>query len=167
MFTRDILTDHSGSYRTQSLFLETNQSRLKPIITLKEVDWEYKGEVLPSLRKIYMEIADPEEYEVAIAVLGSWEHWLRLLDNKQVMKYIQQYRDELEIKIRSGAVKSLIQTAHFEGSKGTTAAKYIAEKGWDKRKAGAPTKQEVHRELKIQTGISEDIEDDLERLGLH
>ena len=166
MFDRKQLVDHIGSYRTQSLFLETNQSRLKPIMTLKEIDWEYKGEVLPSLRKVYMELADPEEYTVAIKVLGSWEHWLRLLENKAIMKYLNQYRSELEVKIRSGAVKSLIQTAELDGSKGTAAAKYIAEKGWDKRKAGAPSKVEVKRELAIHANIDSEIEDDLKRIGI-
>jgi len=167
MFKREQLVDHVGAYRTQSLFLETNGTSGLPILTLKELDWEYKGQVLPSLRKMYMEIADPEEYEVAIQVLGSWEHWLRLLENKKIMGYIQQYRDELEVKIRSCAVKAMVQTATLDGSKGTSAAKYIAEKGWSKRKAGAPSKLEKERELKITTKISDEVEDDLKRLGIH
>ena len=167
MFKRDQLIDPIGSYRTQSLFVETNGTTDEPIMTLREVDIEYNGTVLPSLRKIYMETADPEEYEVAIKVLGSWEHWTRFFGNKKIMKYINQYRNELEVKIRSGAVKAMIKTAVEDGSKGTSAAKYIAEKGWNKRKAGAPSKIEVKRELAIQTGIDEELEQDLKRIGIH
>lgn len=167
MFEREVLTDHIGAYRTQSLFLETNNSTLKPIMTLKEVDWEYKGEVLLSLKKIYLEIADPTEYEVAIEVFGSWKCWQRLLGNKEIYGHIKEWRDELEVKLRSAGVKAMINTAVNEGSKGTTAAKYIAEKGWDKRKAGAPTKEEVTRERKIAAGISDEISDDMARLGIH
>lgn len=167
MFKREQLVDHIGAYRTQSLFLETNSADVFPLMTLKDVDWEYKGIMLPSLRKIYMDLADPTEYEVAIHVLGSWEHWTRFFSNKKIMKYLQQYRNELEVKTRSGAIRAMISTATLDGSKGTSAAKYIAEKGWEKRKAGAPSKIEVQKELKIQTDIDHELEEDLRRIGIH
>jgi len=167
MFKREQLVDHVGAYLTQGLFLETRSTSTPPILTLKEVDWEYKGEILPSLRRLYIEIADPSEYEVAIQVLGSWEHWKRLLQNKKIFSYIQKYRDELEVKVRSGAIRSLIDTSCNEGSKGTAAAKYIAERGWDKRKAGAPSKTEVKKELKIQSDMEKELEEDFKRIGIH
>lgn len=166
MFKREQLVDHIGAYRTQSLFIETNSTDSEALMTLKEVDWLYHGKMYPSFRRLYMEIADPEEYQTAIQIFGSWEHWKKLLRNKKIRLKIEQYREELEISIRSGAVKSLINTAHNEGSKGTTAAKYIAEKGWAKRKAGAPSKEEVTRETKILTGVTDEIEEDLKRLGI-
>ena len=83
------------------------------------------------------------------------------------MQYINKYREELEIKIRSGAIKALICTAAHEGSKGTAAAKYIADKGYDKRKAGAPSKAEKAREMKVHTKISDEVKEDFERLELH
>jgi len=167
IFEREVLTDHVGAYRTQSLFLETNGSSLAPIMTLKEIDWEYKGKLLLSLKKIYMEIADPTEYAVAIEVFGSWPQWLRLLDNKSIRTEIEKWREELEIKIRSGAITAMVQTATLEGAKGTAAAKYLAEKGWAKRKAGAPSKEEKQRQLKQDDAVSALVKEDLERVGLH
>lgn len=167
MFPREVLVGHVGAHRTQSLFLETNKSSLEPIMVLKEIDWEYKGKLLPSLKKIYLSFNDPTEYQVAMEVFGSWNQWKRLCDNALIFAHIKEWREELEIKLRSQAVKALIATAQEDGAKGTTAAKYVAEKGWDKRKAGAPSKEEVAREKKIHAGINDDVEDDLTRLGLH
>lgn len=167
MFTKEQLIGKQGDYKTQSLFLEVNIARTDDIImTLKEYDVEYKGTVLPSLRKIYMEDKDPTGYTTAMRVFGSWDQWLRITNNKLIAKYVNKYEEELDVKIRSGAVRSLIE-ASSEGAKGTTAAKYIAEKGWDKRKAGAPSKEEKKRELKVQGRITDEVQDDLERLGIH
>lgn len=167
LFERVELLDHIGAYRTQSLFIETNKSKLEPLLTLKEIDWEYKGKLYPSLKRIYMELSDPTEYAVAMEVFGSWPMWVKLTENKLIGKYIQEWREELEIKLRSEGIKALAETARTEGSKGTTAAKYLAEKGWVKRKAGAPSKEEVERERKVAAGINDEVADDLARLGLH
>jgi hypothetical protein len=167
MFKREVLVDHIGSYRTQSLFLEINNSSLSPIMTLKELDWEYKGKLLPSLKKIYLELEDPTEYEVAMHVLGSWNHWNRLLDNKLIRTEIIKWREELEIKLRSKALRAMIDTASFEGAKGTTAAKYLAEKGWIKRPAGRPSEEETKGQLKQDKELKELLKEDAKRVGLH
>ncbi len=168
MFTKDQLIGGAGSYKTQSLFLETSLNGTEYVImTLKEHSREYKGRHLVSLREEYLKDADPTGYTTAIRVFGSWNHWLRLKANKMINTHMLKFEAELDVMIRSGAVKSLIETAMNEGSKGATAAKYIAEKGWDKRKAGAPSKEEKVRELKTQGHITDEVQDDLERLGLH
>ena len=166
MFPREVLRDHIGSYRTQSLFLESNKSRLDPIMTLKELDWEWKGRLLPSLKKMYLDLADPTEYSVAIEVFGSWTHWNRILENKLIRTEIHKWREELEIKLRAEGIKALRATAKEEGSKGTAAAKFLADRGWDKRKAGAPSKEETVRERKVQAAVHNDLEEDAERIGM-
>ena len=114
-----------------------------------------------------MEIADPTEYQFAMHVFGSWKCWEKITGSKLIMGYVQGWRDELEVKLRSKAVKSLIDTANHDGAKGTTAAKYIAEKGWVKRKAGAPSNAEKERELKIQSEMDDEIKDIADRINLH
>lgn len=168
MFTKDELVGKSGSFKTQSIFLETSLNDTKYVImTLKEGTVDYKGNILPSLREEFMKDNDPTGYTTAIRVFGSWEHWKRLKANALINKYIMRYEEEMDIKIRSGAVKALIETAINDGGKGTTAAKYIAEKGWEKRPAGAPSKLEKERELKVQSRVTDEVQEDLERLGLH
>jgi len=167
IFEREQLIDHIGAYRTQSLFFETNKSKLTPIMTLKTYDLEYKGVILPSLYKVYMEQADPTEYAVAMEVFGSWKQWNKILGNKELRGVIDDWRIELEVKLRSEAIHALANTAINEGSKGTAAAKYLAERGWEKRKAGAPSKAEVKREMKVATRVSDDVTDMLKSLDLH
>jgi len=166
MFSTDQLKDSNNAPLTQSLFVETNGTTKAPIMTLGDHDLKMGDKVLYSLKRIYMEEQDPEEYKVAMRVFGSWAHWKRLLDNKKIMKYILQYREELDVSIRSEAVRSLIKSATDEGVKGVSAAKYIAEKGWKKRKAGAPSKEEVKYELKVQAEMDSDLADDMKRLNL-
>jgi hypothetical protein len=163
---REVLTTGVGAWRTQSLYLETNRSGLEPIMTLKEVDWEHKGVMLPSLHRLYMEIADVTEYQVAIQVFGSWKGWQRQCENAYIKEYIEAWREELEIAIRSAAVAAMVQTSTAEGSKGTAASKYLADKGWIKRKAGAPSLEEREGELKKQQAVGATLKDDFKRLGL-
>ena len=164
---RSVLTDHVGAYRTQSLYLETNRSALEPIMTLKECDWEHKGKMLPSLHRMYMECNDPTEYKVAIEVFGSWKAWQRQLGNEAIMSYVAEWREELEVAIRSTAVSAMVQVSATEGSKGTAASKYLADKGWAKRKAGAPSKEEVEGEKKKHAEVGNHLNEDAKRiLGL-
>ncbi len=163
---REVLTTGVGAWRTQSLYLETNRSALEPIMTLKEVDWEHKGVMLPSLHRLYMEIADVTEYQVAIQVFGSWKGWQRQCENAYIKEHIEAWREELEIAIRSAAVAAMVQTSTSEGSKGTAASKYLADKGWIKRKAGAPSKEEREGELKKQEAVGATLHADFKRLGL-
>ena len=46
------------------------------------------------------------------------------------------------------------------------AAKYITEKGWDKRPAGRPTKDRTEREDNIMKKVNEDFADDFKRLKI-
>lgn len=160
------LKDDKQRLRTQSLFYELNGIK-DAIFTLKEDDYEAHGKKLVSLKKLYLEIADPTEYEFAKTVFGSWKHWQRLCANAIIRPYIDEWREELEIKIRSQAIKSILQTARDEGSKGTQAAKWLAEGKWQGTGRGRPSKEEVERTKRIHAGIKDEIDEDFERLGVH
>jgi hypothetical protein len=149
-----------GRYRTLSLFCETNQDSEPPVFTLKPRD--HNG--LPSMKRLYLEYEDPTEYEFAIATLGSWEHWLKLSGADWFQKYITAWRDELEVKLRSKGVAKLKDQA-ASGNK--DAAKWLAEKGWDKRQgAGRPTKREIEEEQQKRAKVASSLTDDAERIGL-
>lgn len=153
------------TYRTRSLFIETHTQGPEPLMTLKEHDIEVNGKKLLSLRRIYLEIGDPTEYQVAMEVLGSWDHWNRLLESTVVKPYIDAMREELEIVNRSQALQALRKTALYEGAKGTVAAKYIAEQAW-KSTRGRPSKEEKAKQLRIESAIEKEMSEDAERLGL-
>ena len=154
--------DAMGRPLTQGLFLEVGYNTQFAIYTLKDQDFEYEGKLYPSLKRLYLEMSDPIEYEFANTYLSGWEQWQRICNNKALSKHIDAWRRELEIKIRSEAVKEIIKTSKTE--KGFQAAKWIAEKGYDK-KAGRPSKDEIETEKRIQAAVQDDFESTIIRLG--
>ena len=151
--------DKMGRYRTLSLFVETNNDSDTPVFTLKPRD--HNG--CKSLKQLYLSYEDPTEYSFAIEVLGSWEHWLKLSNSTWFKEYLDAWRLELEVLLRSKGIKE-IRSQATAGNK--DAAKWLAEKGWDKRQAGRPSKAEIEREKKQQASISSSLDDDAERIGL-
>lgn len=161
--------DDLGRFRTLSLFLEHNwnHDKFQPIFTIKDRDYEKDGVMYISLRRLYLEIGDPTEYDFAVTVFGSWKHWQKLCNNRMFSDMLAEWREELEVKMRSDAIRSIVDSATSPGQGKVAAARYIAEKGWDKRKAGRPTNEQIKREAKIQGKIDSEVADDLSRLGLH
>lgn len=157
------LVDPFGRYRTYSLFIEKPTEGMDPLWTLKDI--EYKG--YPSLKQIYFsyEHIPGLEYDFAIEIIGSWEHWDKLSNTSGLRSIFKEWRDELEIRNRSRALRSIIGTAKESTAAGTTAAKYLVERGYASKR-GRPSKEEVERERKIQVGVEKDLEDDLARVGL-
>ncbi len=161
MVNTDDLKDSTGRFRTASLFVETIQKdQLKagfvPLYSLKG----RKGH--EDLHDVYMQESDPAEYTFALRAFGSWEHFKKLESLDWFRKYLLVWRDELEVKLRSQGIKNL-QKAAKEGTRGISAAKYLAEKGWEKKR-GRPSKDEVDRERAIAAAMEEELQDDAARL---
>lgn len=160
--SKEQMLDTSGRPITQSLFLELNYSHMA-IYTLKDEDYEYNGKLYPSLKRLYLEEEDPTEYIFATKYLLGMKHWLRICDNKQFTPHAEEWRFELELKLRAKGIRELIKSSK-KGSQ--SAAKWLAEKGWSDRPAGRPSKEEIEREKRIQMHIRDDFEDDMKRLAL-
>lgn len=158
--------DIHNRFRTLSLFVEfagRSPNNLDPIWTLKEYDVEKDGKVYPSFRKLYMEYSDPTEYKLAMDIFGSWDHWQKIVTNNMIYPYIEKYREELEIKLRSESLKSVIELAKVPDVKNIQAAKWIASGQW-KHGKGRPSKEDKIREARKEARIQNDIEDDLDRV---
>jgi hypothetical protein len=158
--TREQMQDVTGRPLTQGLFLEVNYHEMA-VYSLKEVDHEHNGKLYPSLKRLYLETADPTEYEFATTYLLGWKHWMRMCENKMLRAHIDEWRDELEIKLRSSSIKKLIRASEMSN---VQAAKWVADRGWATRGAGRPTKAEIERDKKIQSRITDEYADDLLRL---
>ena len=98
--------DSMNRYKTQSLFREFYIQDIKPVYCLLEED--SKGE-LPSLKKLYMDVGDPTEYEFAMQAFGSWKHWLKIKSAKAIQPWIDDWPTELEVKLRSEGIRKVIQ----------------------------------------------------------
>lgn len=153
--------DSGGRPITQSLFLEIGYTD-RACYTLNDEDKEYNGKVYPSLKKLYLEHEDPHEYDFATIYLLGWSHWQRLCNNKQLRKHIDEWRFELELKIKSQALRDIIDMSADD--KGFQAAKYLADKGWDKGSVGRPKKDTTEHDAKVQDHLDEDFRADVIRM---
>ena len=159
--------ERTGNFYTQSLFLEL--SYVNPeyaIYTLKDDDYEHNGTVYKSIKRLYLSIGDPTEYEFATKCFGGWSHWQRICNKTKLLHpYIDEWRDELTVKLRSAGVRGVIDEASSDSKGALQAAKWLADKGWaDKRKAGRPTNIEVAGERKAQAQVKDAVDKDLERI---
>lgn len=162
MIDKEKMIDAMGRPLTQSLFLEIGYSDFA-VYTLKEFDHTYKGKVYPSLKKLYLKEEDPTEYAFAEKYLLGWQHWKRLCENKVIAKHIEEWREELELKIRCQAVRDMQNLCASENGN-YSAAKFLADRGWEKRAAGRPSKAEKERHLRIEERINEEFSADIKRM---
>lgn len=160
MNNRDTQLDELGRPITQSLFLEMGYTS-NAVYTLKDIDYVYKGKEYPSAKRLYLEMEDPTEYEFAVTYFLGWDHWQRICANKVVGEHINKWRDELEVKLRSRAVKMNIASAKAGNYQ---AAKWLADRGWLTRAAGRPSKAEVAKNTKIAMDIENEYSADVIRL---
>jgi hypothetical protein len=156
------LRDGRGRPLTQSLFLEVGYNTDFAVYTQKDEDYTYKGKLYLSLKRLYLEHEDPTEYDFATTHLLGWQHWQRIVRNKVFAKMVEEWREELELKLRSQAFREILDQSSTD--KGFQAAKWIADKGWNKRAAGRPSNEDIARETKIQANINEEYNADVVRL---
>lgn len=163
MIDKDKLKDTMGKPLTQSLFLEIGYSEFS-VYTLKDQDYTYKGKVYPSLKQLYLKEEDPTEYAFATKHLLGWQHWKRLCENKAIAKHVEEWREELELKLRSQAVRDMQNLCASENGN-YSAAKFLADRGWEKRGAGRPSKAEKDKYLRIEERLDEEFGADIKRLS--
>ena len=145
---KDTVVDAYGRRIVLSLFSEYSRGEYTPLWSLRK-DW----------KAIYLEIADPTEYETAMCLIGDWEHYSLIRNHPKIKPVMDAWAEEVAVKLKSAAFRKLEKLSSTPN--GTAAAKYIREgqffgKG---RKAKQITEEK-------QSKISERISEDMERLGL-
>lgn len=162
---KEAMIDDKGAARTQSLFLETSYADTDFVqYTLKPRDHVYKGKKLPSIKRLFLEMEDPTEYNFSYKYFLDWDHWQQIKKNKLIAEYMKGWEEELEIRARARGITAMFDLA-LDGEKPNfQAAKYLADKGWDKRPAGRPTKEAVQRETKMQARMMDEFSSDLQRM---
>ena len=155
------MVDPAGRPYTQSLFLELLYKPDIAVYTLKDVDHVYEGKEFKSLKRLYLEMEDVTEYDFANTYLLGWNHWQRLCENKAIRKHIDEWREELEYKLRSQAAKQMIKQA----AKGSyQASKWLLDRGWATRGAGRPSQAEKDSKLAQDRRLDEEYGADVVRL---
>jgi len=149
---------------TQGLFLEIGYNPEQAVFTLKDWDWNYEGVWYPSLKRLYLEYEDIVEYSFACEYLLGWNHWQRICKNKILRKHIDEWRVELELKLRSQAISQIVAMSVDE-QKGFQAAKYVANKEWAKNGVGRPKKDTSEFDAKVEERLNEEFAEDSVRLA--
>lgn len=150
------LVDTQGRPLTQGLFLEISYSDYA-IFTLKEQDHVYEGKKYVSIKQLYLDMCDPIEFDFANEYFLGYRHWKRIAANKVIAPHVEEWREELELKLRSQATAQMLDMSEDSFQ----AVKWLADKGWEKKGAGRPAKkaQEMEAELakRVETDYSADI----------
>lgn len=162
------MLDTSGRFRTISLFYEFGvNDKYPPLFTTKARDLTVGETTYRSLKAIYFSYDHlPEnEYDFALDVFGSWDHWIWISTKSQLRPTIKAWREELEIKIKADAMRTMIQQSR-DPEKGLQAARALLGGEHKGTRRGRPSKDEVERETKIAAGVRDSLEQDMERIGL-
>lgn len=165
--------DPSGNrLYTRSLFLEmlsssnNNSETDTALYTLKPYD--YKG--LPSLKRLYLEMEDETEYNFAYKYFESYDHWMKIQELSWMKDLIAEWRHELQIKIKAGALTRIKVDAKSNSKSAFQANRYLLEKGWvdkeEKRRVGRPSKAEIHKAIKEKAEEEERWMKDADRIKL-
>ena len=154
-----------GALRTHALFYDITYDPEIAMYCLKGHDMKKDGKVFLSLKQLYLSYEDITEYEFAVNCFEGWHHWLAVSQNRDVAKQLDQWREELEIKFRSKAIKSIANQALDPNKPSYQAAAFIADRKWIQNGKGAPTKDQVEGERKRQAFINDEVEDHINRMA--
>lgn len=155
---------------TKGLFFETTLADKSSVLyTLKDWDHTADGKVYPSLYRLYLETNDPTEYRFAVTHLDGLYHWEVLQNCSWFEPYIQRWRRELELKMKSEALAGIMREAKTSSRDAFNAKKYLLEKAWEPKEAnknsrGRPSKDEVKKAATELARASETLSDDFTRI---
>ena len=117
-----------------------------------------------------MEIGDPTEYTQAMSLLGSYEHWEILTTRGWFKPHIDQWREELKVKLESDRYREMKDMVdnHAGTPQAIQATKWLAERYGEKAptKRGRPSKAEKEAALKEHIEEETILKEEAERLGL-
>jgi hypothetical protein len=155
----------SGRRYLKGLFYETTLADKATVVyTLK--DHDHEG--YPSLYRLYLQEKDPTEYRFASKYLDGYSHWEELCGCSWFRSYLERWRRELELYIKSQALVNIFEEAdHPEGKNFFNANKYLLERGWiekEKNTRGRPSKQDIKEAASAIAQERDRVEDDYERI---
>ncbi len=151
---------------TKSLFLEESYTdRSNVLYTLKDND--HDGYV--SLYRKYLEEADLTELSFARKYFDGWEHWQMVCNATWFKPFISRWREELELQIRSEALKRLIETSKDSESRNSyDATKFLLQGGWRPAKGkdpvGRPSKDAIRQKAEELFQDQKSVNDDYLRI---
>lgn len=151
----------NNGYRIKEMFFETNPTAEKKWVSYSLKAHDHLG--YPSIHRLYLEMEDPTEFLFATTYFDCWEHWELVTKSPLFRDKVAQWRKELELKLRSKALASIIKKTPDS----LQAARYVAnwEHG-DKAAKGRPSKAEIAKQAKeLASNKTRESEDFLRLVG--
>lgn len=153
-----------NQYYLKPLFYEQSSASEKHLnlYTLKTFD--HKG--LPSLHRLYVEMADPTEYIFANTYFDGWKHWKMLKECNWFKEHYDLMYEELQLKLKAEAYARLLKEAKEGGRNSASINKYLLDNKWFEREdhRGRPSKEAIKREANKLFIQKDEVEADWERL---
>jgi len=122
-----------------------------------------------SFRQAYLDCGDPTEYEQAMALTGSVEHWKTLCESPFFKEHLVKWRLELKEKLKSEQVMRMQDLAeNGNDSVRIQATKWLFESPWEEETPtrGRPSKEERKAHLKVITEDEAHVAEDLARINI-
>lgn len=157
--------DNQNRLITRNLFKETSARKEQVLYSFSREDVD----TIPSLYKLYMAEADLTEFDFARKYFDSYQHWKRICQTSWFHPHIVEWREELELSIRSKALSSLIKRSESS----TEIAKYLLNNNWVSKihennpsvnLRGRPSKEEIKGHLTLITNTQIKEQSDYERI---
>ncbi len=169
MYNGNKFKNEVGAHLLKPIFFEyDNSDHNYTIFTLKDQDHTWGDKTYPSLRKLYVEMEDPTEYEFALKHLDGWVHWKKLTESSFFQIYLKDWREELEVRMRAKALNRIKVRAAGETKDSFAADKILLAGGWktseDKSKVGRPTKEKISAEAEKLFRQQDEFDKDFERI---
>jgi len=156
----------SNKFVTSGMFVEhSGEDSVYSIFTKREED---NGKFM-SFPKLYMSYtgSDPTEYVFAETVLGGWSHWMAVCTSTPLRGLVRDLRNRNAVRIKSNAIKNIVEEMNSGGRSSFSAAKLLLDKGWipkeDYRRKTKAFKEDTRKE---NSQIAQFLKQDAERLGI-
>lgn len=159
----------AGAHLLKTIFFELDDAeKTQAIYTLKDYDHTVNGVLYPSLRKLYVETEDPTEYSFAVQYLDGWSHWKKLSSASFFQDHLKDWREELNVRIRSKNLAKIKEVASQNLKESYQAQKFLTTGGWqiesEKEKVGRPTKEKIKQEAEKIFEARSEVDEDYDRI---
>jgi hypothetical protein len=115
-----------------------------------------------------METNDPTEWKFAKWYLDGWDHWETLCRCTWFKEYVDRWRYELELKIRSHSLANIIRDSNSGTSKTSVQSNKLLVDGFWKPKStktvGRPSNKAIEEKARELNNERQDINEDFKRL---
>jgi hypothetical protein len=157
----------AGHYITKALFYENELSdKIYSVYSLKDKDHVVGEKVYPSLKRLFVEEEDLTEYSFATKYLDGWMHWKKICEQDWFKDHLLEWREELEVRVKSKTLARVMTKAKSSGKDSLTADRILLDFNKDKKKSsvGRPTKEKIRQEADLLFAARAEHDEDFERI---